>query len=90
MWARSDYILGTERRHFEMAGIKEIRNYPTDHLVLLDRLFFIPNKSEHQCDAGDIPEQSGMVHGDTEETGRYHTYAGVVAGRGTRDIVTRR
>ena len=36
--ASSDYILETDLNRFEMVGIKGVRNYPSDHLVLRSRL----------------------------------------------------
>ena len=34
-----DYILGIDRRRFEMVGIKDVRNYSSDHFALRARLF---------------------------------------------------
>ena len=48
----SDYILGTDRRHFEMVEIRGVRNYPSDQLFLWNRIFFSITEAGHQCDTG--------------------------------------
>ena len=73
-----------------MVGIRGVRNYPSDHLVLWDRIFFSLTQAGHQYDTGDVPGKEGMLNGDIEETGRYHTYEGVGVVRGTGYRVTRR
>ena len=44
----SDYILGTDWRRFEMVGIRIVRNYPSDHLLLWARLLLYPTEVGHQ------------------------------------------
>ena len=68
--ASSNYILATDRRCFEMVGIRGLQNYPSDHLVLWDSLIFSPTGEGHQCNAWCIPEKVGTVHGGSKETGR--------------------
>ena len=55
MQASRTYILEKDRRRFEMVGIRGIRNYPSDHLVLRSRILFIPSEAGHQCDVGVLP-----------------------------------
>ena len=90
IWLGSDYILGTDRRRFEMVGIWGVRNYPADHLVLRARPLFSPTEAGYQCDAGGILGKNGTVNGGSNDTGRYQSYVGVGYGRGTGDILTRR
>ena len=37
-----DYILGTDRRHFELVGICDMRNFLSDHFALRSRLLWRP------------------------------------------------
>ena len=64
--ASSDYILGTDWRRFEMVGIRGIRNYPSDHLILRARLIVCPTNAGHKCDAGVLPTQMGTMNGVIE------------------------
>ena len=47
MGTRSDYILGTYRRLFEIVEIRGVRNYSSEHLVLRDSLLICPTKADH-------------------------------------------
>ena len=90
MWERSDYILGTDRHHFEMVGIRGVRKYPSVHLVLRNRLLIFWSNAGHHCNAGVPSSQMVTVHGGIEDNGNYHTHAGMRSGRAEGDIVTSR
>ena len=66
MWSSSNYILGTDRRHSKMMGIRDVRKYPSDHLVLLARILFSPTEEGHQCDAGGLLAQAGTMYGGSK------------------------
>ena len=63
MQSSSYHILGTDRRRFEMVGIRGVSNYPSYHRIFQDRLFFIPTEAGHKCDAVGISEQVVKVNG---------------------------
>ena len=42
--ARCDYILGTNRRLFNLVGIRDMRNYFLDHFALRARLLQLPTQ----------------------------------------------
>ena len=88
--ANSNYILGMDRRRFEIVGIRGVRKSYSDHFVLRARLLLSPTEAGNQCNAGVIPAQVVTVHGVSKEAGSYQTYAEVGTGHGTGDIVTRR
>ena len=44
LWPRCDYILGTDRRRFELVGIRDMRNFSLDHLTLRARLLRRPTR----------------------------------------------
>ena len=69
MRARSDYILGTYRRRFEMVRLRGIRNYSSYHFALQARLLICPTEAGQNYDAGVILEQMGNVHGGSKDTG---------------------
>ena len=85
IWARSDYILGTDRRYFETVVIRGVKNYPPDHLVLISRFLFSPTEEGHQCDTGFIPAQVVNLYRGGEYNGRYQPYTGVGSGYVTGD-----
>ena len=39
-----DYIIGTDRHHFELIGIRDMRNILSDHFALRDRLLRCPTR----------------------------------------------
>ena len=55
MWERSDYILGTYRRRFNMVGIRGVIKYPSEHLFLRDQILIYPDNLGHPCDAEGPP-----------------------------------
>ena len=56
MRERNDYILGTDRHHFGMLGIRGVRNYASDKFALRDMLLKCPTEAGHHFDTGDLPE----------------------------------
>ena len=69
MRKRSDYILGTDRRRFELLGIGDIRNYPSEHLILQSWILIYPNEASHQCNTGVPLTHMGTLLRGREETG---------------------
>ena len=55
MRARSESILGIDRRRFEIVGIGGIRHYLSDHLFLRARIIIFPTEAVHNCDVGAYP-----------------------------------
>ena len=51
LWARCDYILGTDWRQFKVAVIRDVRNYPSNCPTLQTRLLIYPTEAGHQCGA---------------------------------------
>ena len=66
MQAISYYILGTDRRRFEMLGIRDVRNYPSYHFILWGRLIICPTNSGHHSNSRGVPAQIVTVHGVSE------------------------
>ena len=69
MRAICDYILGTYWRRFKMVGIRGVKNYPSDHFTLRDRLLICLMEEYRHFGAGGLPEQIGPVHRGREEAG---------------------
>ena len=88
--ASSDYVMGTDRRRFEIVGIRGVRNYPADHLVLRARLLICPTEVVLQYDVGVLPSQMVIMNGVREDTVSYQMYTEVGSGHGTGDRLTSR
>ena len=67
MWARCDYILGTDRRYFEILGIRVIDISHSDHFDLRTRLLIFPTEAGHHFGASGLSSQIGAVYGGREE-----------------------
>ena len=69
MQARCDYIMGTDRRHFKIVGIRGVRYYPSDHFTPRARILIFPTEVRPHCGADGLPSKIGYVHRDIEEAG---------------------